>query len=102
MPREKKGNSSKFLPRKERLPIEIALLKLHSLLTDVWKIDEVEYVLVDELAYVLQGYEVLGTEMESGHIDVYVNPTVVPWLDKGERSIIPPKDSQQMNDWLWA
>jgi len=88
------------MPRgRKRLSIEVTLAKLHSLLTDTWKIPENEYVLVDELAYNLQGYEVKGPEMKSGHIDVYVNPLAIPWPDKGERSIIPPKDSLQMEDW---
>jgi len=86
-------------PSAERLPIEAALVKLHSLLTTTWKIPQNQYVLVDELAYNLQGYKIKGPEMKGGHIDVYVNPVTIPWPDKGERSIIPPKDSQQMKDW---
>lgn len=99
MPREKKGRSPQFASSGERLSIRAALSKLNSLLTRAWKVPQDQFVMVDELAYNLQGYQVNGPEMESGHIDIYVNPASIPWPDKGERSIIPPKNSVQMDEW---
>lgn len=81
------------------MPIERALEALWELLTENWGIPENRYVLVDEMAYVLQGYRIEGPEVASGHLDVYIDPTSVPWPDKGERSLIPPKDSPHMNQW---
>jgi len=86
------------IERNSRLPINRTLDKLLSLL-EKWDVGEKNCVLVDEFAYVLQGYDVRGPEVKSGHLDLYVNPKVLPWKDKGERSIIPPKDSSYMDDW---
>jgi len=94
-----KGKSPQLPSSSERLPLQKALEKLSSSFNK-WGLATKDYVLVDEFAYVLQGYEVKANEVESGHIDVYVNPDVLPWKDKGERSIIPPKDSIYMNGWV--
>lgn len=100
MVKKRKGRSPQFPPNRERLSVDVTLDQLHKLFTSKWKIMETAYVLVDELAYVLQGYHVQGPEMKNGHIDVYVDPTFVPWPDKRERSIIPPKDSKYMEEWI--
>ncbi|MDP3994789.1 MAG: hypothetical protein Q8P91_03080 [bacterium] len=84
--------------QKNRLPLTETLEKLDALFKS-WGLSNKDFVLVDEFAYVLQGYEISGPEVESGHIDVYTNPDSLPWLVKKERSIIPPKDSEFMNDW---
>jgi hypothetical protein len=98
VPREKKGISPQIEKSPERIPLEDALDKLVGLFAD-WNLNKEDYVLVDEFAYLLQGYEVRGTEVESGHLDVYVNPKKLPWKDKKERSIIPPKDSSEIVSW---
>lgn len=99
MPREQKGKSPRFAISHERASLDVALTKLYSLLLETWGIPPMDYVLVDEFAYLLQGYKVQGTEIESGHIDAYVNPESIPWPDSGERSLIPPRNSDYMKQW---
>lgn len=84
--------------KKHRLHINTALEKL-VFLFGKWGLDNKDYVLVDEFAYVLQGYDVKATEVKSGHLDVYVNPLKLPWEDKKERSIIPPIKGGYMDEW---
>lgn len=83
----------------KKIPIDVALEKLYSLLMMSWGLAGNNFVVVDEYAYMLQGYDVRGPEVKTGHLDVYVDPRSVPWLDKGERSIIPPKDGSYMDQW---
>ena len=83
---------------KHRLPVNTALEELVSLLSK-WGLGPEDYMLVDEFAYVLQKYDVKATEVESGHLDVYVNPQKLPWKDKKERSIIPPLKGGYMDKW---
>lgn len=75
------------------------LEKLHELF-ESWGLNENDFMLVDEFAYLLQGYEVKGPEVKSNHIDVYINPNSLPWIVKEERSIIPPKNSEYMEKWI--
>lgn len=84
---------------KKRVGIDKALQELGALMSD-WGLNNDQYVLVDEFAYVLQGYEAIGTEVKTGHLDVYVNPNLLPWKDKNKRSIIPSKESKHMKDWI--
>lgn len=84
---------------RDRVNLNEALEELYSLLVMNWTLATNNFVIVDEYAYVLQGYDVQGPEVETGHIDVYVDPSRFPWPDKGERSIIPPKDSSYMDQW---
>jgi hypothetical protein len=93
-----KGRSPQMQKTPERIPLVEALEGVCSLFNK-WGVDTKNYILVDEFAYVLQGYDVEGTEVESGHLDVYVNPQSLPWAVKEERSIVPPKDSIYMADW---
>jgi len=83
----------------KEISINIALEKLYSLFSG-WGLRSEDFVLVDEFAYLLQGYEVVATEVANKHLDVYVNPQQLSWKDKGERSIIPPRDSREMDDWI--
>lgn len=99
MPRELKGRSPQMPKASEKVSLVKALETLHNLFNK-WGVQAKGYILVDEFAYLLQGYEVIATEVESGHLDVYADPQQLPWKDKGERSIIPPKDSRQMEDWV--
>jgi hypothetical protein len=99
VPRTIKGKSSQLPNFSGRLPLLKTLEELWSLFNK-WGLSIKDYVLVDEFAYVLQDYDVKATEVETGHIDVYVNSSILPWKDKGERSIIPPKDSIYMDNWI--
>lgn len=99
MPREYKGRSPQFITSKERLPLALTLDKLHSLLVGQWNIPNSSFVIVDEVAYVLQDYDIQGPEIQSGHLDVYIDPLVLSWPDKEERSIIPPKDSGYLSQY---
>lgn len=83
----------------ERISLTEALQEIYNLFNR-WGLSTKDYVLVDEFAYLLQEYDVKATEVESGHLDVYVNPVPLPWKVKEERSVIPPKDSIYMDDWL--
>ncbi len=98
MPREMKGRSPQFQLSKERVSIESALNKLHTLFHG-WGLATNDYVLVDEFAFVLQGYDVYGTEIEEGHLDVLVNPLSLPWKHSKERSAIPPKFSKWLDEY---
>ena len=99
MPREMKGRSPQMPKTSERVSLVEALEEIYNLFNK-WGLSTKDYILVDEFAYVLQGYDVKGTEVESGHLDVYVNPEPLPWEVKKERSVIPPRDSIYMNDWI--
>ena len=98
MPREMKGRSPQFQPSKERVPIGSALDKLY-ILFQGWALTSNDYVLVDEFAFVLQGYEVYGKEIEDGHLDVLVNSSSLPWEHSKERSVIPPKSSRWLDEY---
>jgi hypothetical protein len=63
------------------------------LLMENWGIESKDYILVDEFAYIINGYNVTASEVASNHLDLYINAKSVPWEDKGERSVIPPVNS---------
>jgi hypothetical protein len=94
-----KGRSPQMPKTPERVSLVEALQEIYNLFNK-WGLSTKDYVLVDEFAYFLQGYDVKATEVESGHLDVYVNPAPLPWKAKEERNIIPPKDSTCMDDWI--
>lgn len=84
---------------KELIPLDQALDKMLGLF-DRWGLKAKDWVMVDEFAYRLQGYDVSGPEVEEGHIDVYLNPTACPWPVKAERSIIPPLAGGFTDQWI--
>lgn len=88
-----------MIGEKQRIHINTALEKLIPLLEKGWGLNSKDYVLVDEFSYVLQGYDVKATEIESGHLDLYVNPLKLPWEDRTERSIVPPTKGGYMDEW---
>lgn len=90
--------TKKINGQEKRMSLTEALVNLVSLL-ESWQISNKEYVLVDEFSYLLQGYDVSGREIQSGHLDMYVDPKKLPWTDKKERSIIPPKEGGFMDQW---
>lgn len=76
-----------------------ALDKLCILLVN-WGLSKRDFVIVDEFAYLLQGYNLKGPELKKRHLDVYVDPRVLPWsLKHQERSVIPPLNSEFMLDY---
>lgn len=83
---------------KEFVSIDQALRKMLELF-DSWGLKTKDWVLVDEFAYRLQGYDVAGPEVKQRHIDVYVNPQACPWPEKKERSIIPPLSGGYFDQW---
>lgn len=99
MPRERKGKSPQFHASPERATLTTTLKALHILLVDKWKLQPKDFVLVDEFAYVLQGYNVRSTEVKSGHLDVYVKPEALPWKASNERSLIPPRGSEYLSQY---
>jgi len=76
----------------EKPEIEQALTKLEKMFSN-WELDSKNWVIVDEMAYVLQGYEVMAEEMKTRHLDAYVDVTKLPWEPRKERSFIPPVTS---------
>lgn len=80
------------------MQIKKVLVKLNTLLQS-WDLKTRDYVLVDEFAYFLQGYNLNGPEIKGKHLDLYVNPNSLPWQSKKERSIIPPIGSKYMRDY---
>lgn len=70
------------------MSIENALVRLNKLLRD-WGLNEEDYILVDEFAYLLQGYNIEGPEIKNKHLDLYVFPDSLPWKVSPERSTIP-------------
>ena len=86
----------KSIPK--RGEIEEALVCLEELFS-CWKLTTSGWVVVDEIAYVLQDYEVVAREMKTRHLDVYVDTTKLPWEPSKERSIIPPADSKYFDDY---
>ena len=81
-----------------KIEIEQALVDLQEMFNK-WGLTSDDYVLVDEIAYVLQGYEVIGEEMKTRHLDTYININKLPWQTSKERSIIPPADSNFFEDY---
>jgi len=77
----------------ERTEIEQTLVKLEEMFSD-WGLNSKDWVVVDEMAYVLQGYEVMAEEMKTRHLDAYVDVTKLPWEPSKERSVIPPVSSK--------
>ena len=75
------------------MSIKGALVKLKKLLQS-WGLSEEDYVLVDEFAYLLQGYNLEGPEIKNNHLDLYVFPDNLPWKVRPERSTFPPFDSK--------
>lgn len=75
------------------MAVENALVELYKLLRK-WGLSEENYVLVDEFAYLLQGYNLEGPEIKNKHLDLYVFPGALPWKVKPERSTFPPFDSE--------
>ena len=80
----------KFPPTRE---IETALIKVSKIFRR-WGPTNQDWVVVDEIAYFLQGYEVMGKEMQTRHLDIYVDTEKLPWHPSVERSIIPPPNSR--------
>ncbi len=92
----KAGKKSGSVPEREE--IEHALVSLGEVFGR-WGLRATDWIVVDEIAYVLQGYEVIAREMETRHLDVYVDVTKLPWEPSKERSIIPPSDSEYFNEY---
>lgn len=84
--------------KKELIPLHDALSQMLDLF-EKWKLAPHDWVMVDEFAFQLQGYDVRGNEVKTGHVDVYVNPGACPWPDKHERSIIPPVADGFFDQW---
>lgn len=82
----------------EKPEIEEALINLEKMYQG-WGLKSKDWVIVDEMAYVLQGYPVIGEEMKTRHLDTYVDGNKLPWTPKAERSTIPPINSQYMNQY---
>lgn len=93
---EKVSVDKEIIPGK--IEIEQALVDLQEMFNK-WGLTSDDYVLVDEIAYVLQGYEVIGEEMKTRHLDTYININKLPWQTSKERSIIPPADSNFFEDY---
>ncbi len=92
----KAGKKSGSVPKRKE--IEQALISLGEMFGR-WGLEAADWIIVDEMAYVLQGYEVIAREMETRHLDVYVDVTKLPWEPSKERSIIPPSDSEYFNEY---
>lgn len=75
---------------REKLEFSLGILKR---MYEGWGLGLRDWVVVDEFAYVLQGYEVLGEEVRSCHLDTYVNVAKLVWTASGERSVVPPRGS---------
>lgn len=82
----------------EKAEIEQTLAKLEVMYAN-WELNPKDWVVVDEIAYVLQGYEVIAEEMKTRHLDTYVDITKLPWRPNKERSIIPPAKSKFFDDY---
>lgn len=91
-----------FVMEKDKIPekseIEQALISLEAMYTR-WELAPNDWVVVDEIAYVLQGYGVIAEEMETRHLDSYVDVTKLPWEPSKERSVIPPAKSTYFDDY---
>lgn len=84
------------IPEKEE--IEQTLVGVGAMYTK-WGLKPSDWVVVDEIAYVLQGYEVIAKEMETCHLDTYVDISKLPWEPSRERSVIPPAKSSFFKDY---
>lgn len=84
--------------KKELIPLHDALSQMLDLF-EKWKLAPYDWVMVDEFAYQLLGYDVRGNEVKTGHLDIYVNPGACPWPDKHERSVIPPVSDGFFDQW---
>lgn len=82
----------------EKSEIEQALVSLEDMYAK-WRLGPSDWVVVDEIAYVLQEYEVVAEEMKTRHLDIYVDITKLPWEPSKERSIIPPTKSTFFDDY---
>jgi hypothetical protein len=82
----------------ERPEIEQALVSLEKMYAN-WGLRPNDWVVVDEIAYVLQGYKVVAEEMKTRHLDCYLDVTKLPWKPSKERSIIPPAKSSYFDDY---
>lgn len=78
--------------------VEQALIKLEELFSS-WGLKTADWVVVDEIAYVLQQYKVVAEEMKKRHLDAYVDVSKLPWEPSGERSVVPPVKSEYFGDY---
>lgn len=58
-----------------------------------WGLAPNNWIIVDEIAYVLQGYEVIAEKMKTRHLDSCVDVAKLSWEPSKERSVIPPAES---------
>lgn len=65
----------------EGTEINQALIRIEEMFAS-WGLDSNSWVVVDEMAYVLQGYGVVAEEMKRRHLDVYVDVTKLLWKPK--------------------
>ncbi len=86
----------------ERTEIDGALEHLVSLY-EGWGLNpQTDWVLMDEFAMLLQGYNVKGLELATRHLDTFVNTAKLPWTPRDavrSRMTIPPRESPQLQQY---
>ncbi len=78
--------------------LESVLEKLEKMFNS-WNLTINDWVLVDEFAYNLQGYDVIGEEVKTKHIDVLVNKNKWPFKTKESMRTMFWKDEKSYNQY---